>query len=232
MRAEEFVTEIERAEPGLYTGGNKELPFTVDTKNMRRIRPLPGGSRFGYYIVDGTVIYIVDPERPQEQRERPNDIIVAKLHLERADGGLAQAIPNLYQVETITVDERYRRQGLARSLYGIALTVLRYTLMAGSIQTAGGRRMWQMLNTIPGVEMFGVVDDYIIDDKIAQAILKRGGRVIHQAPSEEIPGETDSVYAFPIRAGSNEIVSQIRGLRVYDEMDDNGVSLIAKWTGR
>ena len=89
-----------------------------------------------------------------------------------------------------------------------------------------------MLHTIPGVEMFGVVDDYIINDKIAQAILKRGGRVIHQAPSKEIPGETDRVYAFPIRAGSNEIVSQIRGLRVYDEMDDNGVSLIAKWTGR
>ena len=157
---------------------------------------------------------------------------MAKLHLERAGGDLAQAIPNLYQVETITVDEQYRRQGLARSLYGIALTILKYTLMAGSIQTAGGRRMWQMLHSIPGVEMFGVVDDYIIDDKIAQTILKRGGRVIHQAPSEFDADETDRVYAFPIRAGRNEILSQIKGLRVYDDMDDNGVSLIAKWTSR
>ena len=224
------LTEIERAEPGIYTGGKEELPFTVDTKNMRRIRPLPGGSKFGYYV-EGNVIYIVDPKKPREQRERPNDIVVAKLHLERASGELSQALPNLYQIETITVDEKYRRLGLARSLYGIALTILKYTLMAGSIQTAGGRRMWQMLYSIPGVEMFGVVDDYLINDKIAQAILKGGGRVIHQAPSEEIPGETDRVYAFPIRAGRNEIVSAIRGTRVYDD-EGNGVSLIAKWTGR
>ena len=229
MRAQE-LTEIERAEPGIYTGGKEELPFTVDTKNMRGIRPLPGGSKFGYYV-EGNVIYIVDPKKPREQRERPNDIVVAKLHLERASGELSQALPNLYQIETITVDEKYRRLGLARSLYGIALTILKYTLMAGSIQTAGGRRMWQMLYSIPGVEMFGVVDDYLINDKIAQAILKGGGRVIHQAPSEEIPGETDRVYAFPIRAGRNEIVSAIRGPRVYDD-EGNGVSLIAKWTSR
>jgi hypothetical protein len=92
--------------------------------------------------------------------------------------------------------------------------------------------MWQMLYSIPGVEMFGVVDNWIINDKIAQAILKRGGRVIHQAPSEFEADETDRVYAFPIRAGRDEIISQIKGLRVYDDIDDNGVSLIAKWTGR
>lgn len=71
-------------------------------------------------------------------------------------------LPNAFQVDVIFVDSRARGQGIAKSLYGIALYTLKLTLVAGSSQTRGGRRNWASLSQIPGVEVKGivVVDDY------------------------------------------------------------------------
>ena len=62
---------------------------------------------------------------------------------------------NALQVGTITVDEDYRGVGLAKSLYGIVLTIMKRPLVAGDSQTPGGRRNWVSLSQIPGVEMKG-----------------------------------------------------------------------------
>ena len=74
-------------------------------------------------------------------------------------------LKNALQVDTITVDEDYRGGGIAKALYGIILTLLKRPLLAGSMQTPGGRRNWVSLAGIPGVEMKGyfAIDDEDID---------------------------------------------------------------------
>ena len=52
-------------------------------------------------------------------------------------------------VDTIAVEPAYRGRGIAKALYGIALSILRLTLEAGQQQTRHGQAMWLMLNSIP-----------------------------------------------------------------------------------
>ena len=66
-------------------------------------------------------------------------------------------LPNAVGVDTITVDEDYRGQGIAKALYGIVLTIMKLPLVAGHMQTPGGRKNWVSLASIPGVEMKGYV---------------------------------------------------------------------------
>jgi hypothetical protein len=70
-------------------------------------------------------------------------------------------LPSAVQVGTITVDEDYRGGGIAKSLYGIVLTIMKRPLLAGSSQTPGGRRNWMSLSQVPGVQMKGYmrIDD-------------------------------------------------------------------------
>jgi hypothetical protein len=65
MRAQEFVTEIERLSKSDYTGGKGELDM-YRTPSEKKLVPLPGGSGLFYSIKadrDGTreFIFIVDP---------------------------------------------------------------------------------------------------------------------------------------------------------------------------
>ena len=66
-------------------------------------------------------------------------------------------LANAVRVDTITVDEDYRGQGIATALYGIVLTIMKLPLVAGYSQTPGGRKNWVSLASIPGVEMKGYV---------------------------------------------------------------------------
>lgn len=83
------------------------------------------------------------------------------------DVGSSFPLPGAVQVGTITVDEDYRGQGLAKALYGIVLTIMKRPLLAGSSQTPGGRKNWLSLSQIPGVEMKGYfkVDDYDLETR-------------------------------------------------------------------
>ncbi|MEY3672159.1 MAG: hypothetical protein RI904_1816, partial [Pseudomonadota bacterium] len=64
MRAQEFVTEIERLSKGQYTGGKDELN-QYSSPGEKKLRPLPGGSGFQYAVIDPSGDYpsvlIVDP---------------------------------------------------------------------------------------------------------------------------------------------------------------------------
>lgn len=90
-------------------------------------------------------------ERNQRDLNTPGQLI-GKLSVSDAN---YFPLKGAVQVDTITVDEDYRGMSLAKSLYGIVLTIMKRPLLAGSSQTPGGRRNWLSLASIPGVEMKG-----------------------------------------------------------------------------
>lgn len=165
MRATEFATEtqeldeISRITAGDYRGGKSSLYAARTGKQIRR---LPGGSGLLYSTdvgrFGGVDIKLWDPQgqdylaqKDQQKRNLPGQLI-GKLTLETADNF---PLKGALQVATITVDEDYRGSGLAKALYGIVLTILKRPLLAGSMQTPGGRKNWVSLSQIPGVEMKG-----------------------------------------------------------------------------
>jgi len=84
--------------------------------------------------------------------------LIGKLSITPADTFSSHfPLPSAVRVDTITVDEDYRGQGIAKALYGIVLTIMKLPLVAGHMQTPGGRKNWVSLASIPGVEMKGYV---------------------------------------------------------------------------
>ena len=143
------LTEIERLNKNDFTGGKYYLNSRA--KNLKNIKPLPGGSGFYYHvgkksIYGGIDISILDKSGKE---------VIGYLTL--YNRGKAFPIPNTYGVHAITVDEDYRNQGIGKALYGIALTILKVTLLSGTSQTPGGRKNWLSLANIPGVAIKGYV---------------------------------------------------------------------------
>jgi hypothetical protein len=187
MRAQDFVTEIERLRTGDYEGGKKYLYAPV----AKKLQPLPGGSGLLYHVGGSTyspMVTIWDPEgageanpppryswemnseyqsrlkkwQAQQARGVRQPQLIGKLTLENVDGF---PMKGAVQVGTITVDEDYRGRSIAKALYGIVLTIMKRPLLAGSSQTPGGRRNWLSLSQIPGVEVQGwlKIDDDDLD---------------------------------------------------------------------
>ena len=219
---ESQLNEIERLSKDMYTGGKDELEI-YRAPGGKEVKPLPGGSGFMYAIESnpygGNYIFIIDPNvvtpnpKPykspfeyksdfehrlkqwKKSKGKPTPKIIAKLSVD----DFSSPIPNSVQVGSITVDEDYRGMGLAKALYGIVLTIMKKTLIAGSSQTPGGRRNWMSLAAIPGVEIkgFAQIDDSDVNfdptdyndaneiyakraerktDKIHDAIMQLGGQ--------------------------------------------------------
>jgi hypothetical protein len=139
------------------------------------------------------------------------------------------------QVDTITVDEDYRGQGVAKSMYGVALSILRRPLLAGQSQTPGGRRNWVSLASVPGVEIKGYVmineaqfDNPEWADKDIDVVMgKLGGQYI--GPSRP-PGI--HYFAFDVVAGSGELAPAVRTelSKIYNELGSR-TGLYAIWNG-
>lgn len=223
MRAHEFeLDEIVRMPQGDFAGGKDTLQRD-EPEEPSDIRRLPGDSQFVYNVEDRhgpLVINIYDPTS--------EDTWTPKAQLMVDDAGL-QGLDNAVAVNMITVNEDYRGAGLARALYGIVLSILRRPLVAGDSQTPGGRRMWIMLDNIPGVVVRGLwaVQNDQLERPDVQALLKRPGlKVIGQ-------GNYYTFVAFPIEHGKNEIKSLIRGLPLYHGEDPKyTTSMIATWHGQ
>ena len=152
MKATEFVSEIERLPPAGYVGGKSTLkqdPEYVKKNALPTAKPLPGGSGLLYGIEVRnyqTIVRIYDPETNQP---------IGALKLDKKEKGQWPIQP-AYQVDTITTDEDYQGQSIAKSLYGIVLTIMRATLLAGTQQTPGGRALWvKLTKEIRGVEVTG-----------------------------------------------------------------------------
>ena len=74
------------------------------------------------------------------------------------------------QVSTASIHPQYRKKGLARVLYHLALRYVTPYLEAGSSQTPGGRKMWLALANDPRVQIQGIIKIYeeeLIADKWA-----------------------------------------------------------------
>lgn len=129
------------------------------------MKPLPGGSGLTYVTNSrqyNRSIVILDPSNL--------NYFVGELKLERAN-----TIPdNTWQASLISVHPKYRGQGIAKALYGLALLPKPegqgITLISDSLQTPGGVRNWASLSQIPGVEVTGLVAVQKVDlKKLAQS---------------------------------------------------------------
>lgn len=278
MKITEVITEaqldeIERLGKGDYTGGKNELEI-YKTPGEKKLVPLPGGSGLFYSIKadsDGTrqFIFIVDPNavpaKPIRQRwdfdaeynqrlqaweknkGTSQPAIVAKLSVEVFNS----PIPNAVQVGSITVDEDYRGMGLAKALYGIVLSIMKKTLVAGNEQTPGGRRNWISLASIPGVEVKGFVqldtDNTEFNpndwpdipvyqhakkkkekqvDAIHDNIMRLGGQFIGANKYAEY-------WAFDVMPGNGELAPAVKNSlsKLYSNSGNEPTGLYARWVG-
>jgi GNAT superfamily N-acetyltransferase len=196
---EDTVTEIAKIPQGDFGDEDTlKLPkYDVDKKE------LPGGAGFTYAVGEPT------PE-DLEIMIFDGDTLAAELDL-----FYTQDATKAWRVNTVAVNPQYRNRGLGKSLYGIALSILRLTLEAGDTQTQHGQRMWLMLNSIPGVEVRGYN-------------MERTGQY-RSRPGDEIVAQDDdwTRYTFPVKPGVNSMRSARRGTGMYTSQ----ASMIAKWTG-
>ena len=228
------VTEIERRRGSEWTGGNVLLQVwdtpAIQKKFKQGSKPLPGGSKFNYYVEKNSLgyeIFILDPEEE-------HFVIVGHLSLTTARHWPTPAV----QVDTITVHEDYRAQGLATALYGIVISILKLTLLAGGVQTPGGRKNWLRMAGIPGVEVKGYVeiDARAFDNPqqyqqltrtMIDKLMSAGGEYIGRAGLRHC-------FAFDVVPGSGELQTAAKNtLKLYHTDRANIFpGLMAQWTGR
>ena len=167
-------------------------------------KQLPGGSGFTYAVnktrTGNLEIMIFD-----------GSTLAAELDLFDT-----QDVTGAWRVETVAVDPDYRSRGLGKALYGIALSMLKLTIEAGDTQTRHGRRMWLMLNSIPGVEVVGY--NMVPADQYKP---HKNDTVIDQ-------NERWTRYTFPVRPGVHSMRSYRPGTGIYTGQ----ASMLARWTGQ
>jgi GNAT superfamily N-acetyltransferase len=256
MRAQEFLSEIERMPGNEYSGGKKSLRIGAGDKNIRK---LPGTNAFMYsteanHMESGIIIKLWDStnttSKPvkmrgenqyefayrlqdweRNQSEDGPGVLIGKLVLEDSP---YFPLKGALQVDTITVDEDYRGQGVAKSMYGVVLSILRRPLLAGRSQTPGGRRNWISLASVPDVEIKGYIainqsrfDNQNSDKDIDIVMGQLGGQYI--GPSRP-PGI--HYFAFDVVLGSGELAPAVKTKmsKIYDG-DGAPTGLYAIWNG-
>jgi hypothetical protein len=253
------INEITRLTKSGFTGGKKTL-YVGDIS--KQVKKLPGGSgllystgpnRWGDLEVklwdpqgaefandtprpvkapgESTYRYearLHDWDRKQDRKNAPGQII-GKLSISNAKWfPLAGAV----QVDTITVDEDYRGMGLAKSLYGIVLTLMKRPLISGDSQTPGGRRNWLSLSQIPGVEMKGYVavhDTALQNHQIDTIMGQLGGQYIGAGGYQD----RTHYFAFDVVPGTGELAPAVLTSlsKVYGASNFN-IGLYAVWTSK
>lgn len=255
MKISELLNEIERLQTSDYEGGKSSLYLGIKPNQVKPLPGNSGfvytvsAGRWG-----GQDVKLWDPNgaefvdaapRPKKepgesqnrfdnrmydwkrQQDRKRGVpgqLIAKLSVEP---GSSFPMKGAVQVDTITVDEDYRGQGLAKSLYGIVLTLMKKPLLSGSAQTPGGRLNWLSLSKIPGVEMKGYVtlhDFELLDKQIDTIMGQLGGQYIGKSGREHY-------FAFDVVPGTGELAPAVKTSlsRVYGSYD---TGLYAVWTGK
>ena len=167
------------------------------------VKELPGGSGLTYGV------------------NKENDLIEIMIF----DGGtLAGELDLVYtrgpmktwEVDSVAVEPKYRGRGIAKALYGIALSILKLSVEAGQIQTSYGQKMWLMLNSIPGVVVVGVAMDKTKDYQP-----RPGDNIVQKNMNY-------TTYTFPVSAGKSSMRSRRPGTGMYTRPD---TTMVAKWTG-
>lgn len=224
---------------------------------LKRSTPLPGSSGFRYVIENSgggdRLVIILDPKAQMQRRYDSWD----RMHYERYPtvgelslGKRKWPIENAYEVDMIQVHPNYQRMGIAKALYGIALSIMKVTLLAGSSQSPGGRRNWVSLSNIPGVEILGYVeiddqdfDQYNLSDnsltKLIDEIMHVGAVYVGEYTAYR---STRHVFALPVAADTSSAKPELMNIikkskfKIYGDMrgalSNVGSGLMAKWTGR
>jgi len=221
------ITEITKIPAGEFNISKSDLPGF--NKGMaKKSKPLPGGSGLVYNITNDM---------------SGMDIVISDPNTQEAAGQLSLSIsryfpiPKAHYVEAIAVDPDRRGQGIAKSLYGIYLSIIKYPLLAGAEQTPGGRRNWLSLANIPGVEVRGYVsinDEYFDEpgparkkfDQLIDNIMNMGG---------EYMGKTEKYhyFSFDVVPGTGELAPAVKNeLKLYGYHDLANPGLYAIWTGQ
>jgi hypothetical protein len=263
MRSQEFVAEIERLRTGDYEGGKKYLYAPA----VKKLMPLPGGSGLLYHVGGSgysPMVTIWDPESTAEPTPPPRSFydmnseyqarlkkwqaqqarrgrqpqLIGKLALEAVDNF---PMKGAVQVGTITVDEDYRGRSIAKSLYGIVLTIMKRPLLAGSSQTPGGRRNWLSLSQIPGVEVQGwlKIDDDDLDPRYDSGAAKNIDTLMGKLGAQYLgkgARRGDHFFSFDVQPGrtGKELEAAVKTQlnQVYNENYNVMTGLYAVWTGQ
>lgn len=230
MRYKELISEIIKIPQREFQVDSSDL---ISYKNVAdESHPLPGGSGLVYYAKkNGPMI----------------DIAISDPEAKRTVGQFSLSensyfpMPNAHSVDVIAVDPQYRGRGIAKALYGIYLSILKYPLLAGHDQTPGGRRNWLSLANIPGVQVSGYVsinDRYFESDperpkylekdfdKLLDDIMAMGGDYL---------GENRGVhfFRFDVEPGTGELEPVVKKqLKLYGYHELVNPGLFAVWTGR
>jgi len=176
MKLLQTLLEIYELSDKSFKGGSEEIENWLEGVHIKPLlqksKPLPGNSDFTYLVLSDKKdkilgrrlaavgyadawIGIFDPKQM---------LCVGYISLQKASGHyvdpalkkMSKSAPH-YQVESISVDEKYRSQRIALSLYGLVFTELKGILISGSSQTKGGMAMWKNISNVPGVKVFAMV---------------------------------------------------------------------------
>ena len=232
MRYHDIINEIDRIgdiEPGNIIA----KPRHIDVEDLLHdSKKLPGNNPYRYSIQknrDDYTIYMID------SGEISDNEIIGKLVIEP----ISFPLNNAGLVDYITVHKHYTGTGVAKSLYGIVLSILKRPLIAGSLQTPGGRRNWVSLNRIPGVQVKGYIK--ISDDNIelqdegewqetVDSIMNTGADYIGKDRYD------DHYFAFDVENNSDLAELQAvykRAVHLYhDDWQSLHTGLYAVWTGK
>lgn len=228
-----LLTEIKRLSAGEYRGGKDELPSGLHKDSLKNTKALPGYPDITYHVKrgnGGAVITLYDKSKTSESRTYAE--VVGQMHLlQEKDIPVSVDSKNTYSVGNITTDEDYRGKGFGLAMYGIALSLEKMTLIAGDSQTPDGRKMWQKLYTIPGVEVFGVieVESTEDDDSALDAVMQMGGEVVGTKKFEY--KESTHFIKFDVEPGKGELSPAIKTKlnKLYTDEYRRDTHLIAKW---
>lgn len=227
------LNEIARIDTDDYAGGNSSLAAYKSRVDGRRreLTPLPGGSGFKYAVDRGAQYYIITIWAP-------NKTLVGHLHIEKV--AFSELADNVYKVDTITTRKSYRGQGIAKSLYGIALAILKLTLIAGDYQTPGGRKNWTSLFNIPGAKVRGYIGVRAATGPKQKAERRQIIDAIQtQLGGEKLPPHSKTeMFVFDVKPNTTQTelemaVANTAGLSLYTE-DHNlyYTGLYAQWQGK
>jgi hypothetical protein len=223
-----LLTEIKRLPADDYSGGKDFL--YVEKIDVKKLKPLPGDSGMFYFVTKKgpwVQIYIVDMSEVNKAVERKGEpIVVGRLTIDKSEQYKSL---DAYNIVSVTTNEDYRGKGYGLALYGIALTILKKTLIAGSSQTLDGRKMWLKLHSIPGVEVKGLVklDKDEEDDSKLNAIMQLGGDMVGSS-------RFYNLFAFDVEPGNNELKPTIKNKlsQLYSNQFSWKGVLFAKWNGK
>jgi len=197
----------------------------TDNQGIKSANKLPGGSGLLYKINDENFRVTISIYDPQKQGKNPVGRQIGILTL--SPGGWYLPIESSLRVNMIAVDPQYRAQGIAKAMYGLVLTKMKRTLVAGDSQSPGGRKNWLSLAQIPGVSVKGYVaiDNRLLDSRIDTIMGKLGGEYIGSDLSNR------KFFAFDVLPGTNElkpaVVTSLN--KIYSGALPTG--LYATWSG-